>query len=535
MQTMIEALPHTASVREVTMQLLRDLGMTTMFGNPGSTELRFLKDWPEDFTYVMALHEGSSVAMADAFAQVTGNAAFVNLHSAGGLGNAMGTLYTAYRNNAPLVITAGQQTRAMLPTEPFLFAQDAAAMPRPYVKWSIEPARAEDVPLAIARAYYIAMQRPFGPTFVSIPEDDWDRQVTALAARRMYPDFVAADAALDAVAAALNASRSPALVVGSGVDRDGAAALAVQLAERTGAGVFASALAGRCSFPEDHPQFAGALPRIRSGVLASLDGHDAVIVIGAPAFNYHIHADGLHVAADTVVFHLTDDPNVASFAAVGTSIITAIAPALERLLPRLHQSPARAGAAHHAKAAAAPGDPISIEFLLQTIAQTLPADALIAEEAPSTHSILHDALPMQPGRYFAAASGSLGYGLPAAVGIALATPGKRVVAIIGDGSSHYGIQGLWTAAEHRLPITFVIVNNGGYGAMKSFSALFKSTRSPSFDLGHTDFVALAHGYGVEAVRVTNPGDLARTLREAHGSDGPLLVDVIVESAAKKLF
>ena len=534
MQTTVEALPHTASVREVTMQLLRDLGMTTMFGNPGSTELRFLNDWPDDFTYVMGLHEGSSVAMADAFAQVTGNAAFVNLHSAGGLGNAMGTLYTAYRNNAPLVITAGQQTRAMLPTEPFLFAQDAAAMPRPYVKWSIEPARAEDVPAAIARAYYIAMQRPFGPTFVSIPEDDWDRPVSALAVRRIYPDFVAADDALAAVAAALNASRAPALVVGSGVDRDGAAALAVHLAERTGARVFGSALAGRCNFPEDHPQYAGALPRIRSGVRTALDGHDVVVVLGAPAFNYHIHADGLHVTEGTQVFQLTDDPNVASFAVVGTSIISSIAPAIERLLPQVHQGtphPARV----HAHADVAPSDPITIEYLLQSLAATMPAGAYVAEEAPSTHAMLHDFLPMQPGRYFAAASGSLGYGLPAAIGVALAAPGKRVVAIIGDGSSHYGIQALWTAAEHHLPITFVIVNNGGYGAMKSFSALFQSARSPSFDLGHTDLVALAQGYGVAGVRVQRADDLRSALAEAHGSAGPVLVDVIVESSAKKLF
>jgi benzoylformate decarboxylase len=534
MQTTVEALPHTASVREVTMQLLRDLGMTTMFGNPGSTELRFLKDWPADFTYVMGLHEGCSVAMADAYAQVTGNAAFVSLHSAGGLGNAMGTLYTAYRNNAPLVITAGQQTRAMLPTEPFLFAQDAASLPRPYVKWSIEPARAEDVPMAIARAYYVAMQRPYGPTFVSIPEDDWDKQVPALAARRIYPDFVADDRALEAVAAALNGSRAPALVVGSGVDRDGAAALAVQLAERTGARVFGSALAGRCNFPEDHPQYAGALPRIRSGVRDALAGCDVVVLLGAPAFNYHIHAEGLHVADGTTVFQLTDDSNVASFAAVGTSIITSIAPAIERLLPQLHQGTAPAGAVHR-KAEVAATDPISIEYLLQSIGATLPAGAMIAEEAPSTHAMLHDYLPMQPGRYFAAASGSLGYGLPAAIGVALGAPGTRVVAIIGDGSSHYGIQALWTAAEHDLPITFVIVNNGGYGAMKSFSALFKSTRSPSFDLGHTDFVALARGYGIAGTRVERADDLRPALARAHASEGPVLVDVAVESAAKKLY
>ena len=325
MTTIVEALPQTASVREVTMQLLRDLRMTTMFGNPGSTELRFLKDWPEDFTYVMGLHESCSVAMADAFAQITGNAAFVSLHSAGGLGNAMGTIYTASKNGAPLVIMAGQQTRAMLGLDPFLYAQDAAQMPKPYVKWSVEPARAEDVPAAIARAYYMAMQRPYGPTFVSIPEDDWDRQVPQLAVRRVYNDFVADPAGLDALVAAFDTSRAPAIVVGSGVDRDGAAAAAVVLAERTGAHVYSSALAGRCSFPETHAQFAGALPRIRSGVVEKLRAHDLVVVLGAPVFNYHIHADGPFIAEGTTLFQLTDDPNSASWAATGTSIITSFA------------------------------------------------------------------------------------------------------------------------------------------------------------------------------------------------------------------
>jgi benzoylformate decarboxylase len=536
MTTILEEMRRTGTVREVTMNLLRDLGMTTMFGNPGSTELRFLKDWPEDFTYVMGLHESCSVAMADAFAQVTGNASFVSLHSAGGLGNAMGTIYTAFRNGAPLVLMAGQQTRAMLGMDPFLYAQDAAQMPKPYVKWSIEPARAEDVPAALARAYYVAMERPYGPTFVSVPESDWDARVPYLKVRRIYTDFVAEPAALDALVAAFDESRSPALVVGSGVDRDGAAEMVVRLAERTGSLVYSSALASRCSFPENHRQFAGALPRIRPGVVDKLRGHDLVVVLGAPVFNYHIHAEGSFVEPGTTVFQLTDDPSAASWAVTGTAIITSLRHALDALLPRVRQGKAvRAGAIHLNGKPLGPSDPITIEYFLQTVAATTPATAIIVEEAPSTHTVLHDYLPMRPGGYFAAASGSLGYGLPAACGVALAAPGKRVVAVIGDGSSYYGIQGLWTAVEHDLPITFVIVNNGGYGAMKAFSALFGSKRSPSFDIGHVDFVALAKGFGVKARRVESAAELASSLTSAHRTKGPILVDVVVESAAKKLF
>jgi benzoylformate decarboxylase len=536
MTTILEAMRRTGTVREVTMNLLRDLGMTTMFGNPGSTELRFLKDWPEDFTYVMGLHESCSVAMADAYAQITGNASFVSLHSAGGLGNAMGTIYTAFRNGAPLVLMAGQQTRAMLGMDPFLYAQDAAQMPKPYVKWSIEPARAEDVPAAIARAYYVAMERPYGPTFVSVPESDWDVRVPYLNVRRIFTDFVAEPAALDALVAAFEESTNPALVVGSGVDRDGAADLAVRLAERTGSLVYSSALASRCSFPENHRQFAGALPRIRPGVVDKLRGHDLVVVLGAPVFNYHIHAEGSFVEPGTTIFQLTDDPSAASWAVAGTAIITSLRHALEALLPRVRQGKAvRAKGVHLNGKPLGPSDPITIEYFLQTVAATTPATAIIAEEAPSTHTVLHDYLPMRPGGYFAAASGSLGYGLPAACGVALAAPGKRVVAIIGDGSSYYGIQGLWTAVEHDLPITFVIVNNGGYGAMKAFSALFGSKRSPSFDIGHVDFVALAKGFGCKARRVESAADLASSLTSAHRSKGPILLDVIVESTAKKLF
>src|SRR6478735_4154707 len=166
--------PGEVTVREAVVGLLRDLGLTTWFGNPGSTELPMFRDFPADFRYVLALQESIAVGMADGFAQATRNAALVSLHSAVGVGHALGNIFTAYRNQTPLVVTAGQQARSILPYEPFLFSSEAAQFPRPYVKWSCEPARAEDVPAAIARAYYVAMQPPCGPTFVSIPIDDWD-------------------------------------------------------------------------------------------------------------------------------------------------------------------------------------------------------------------------------------------------------------------------------------------------------------------------------------------------------------------------
>jgi len=234
------------TVKQATFELLRAFGIKKVFGNPGSTELPFLSDWPDDIDYVLGLQEASVVGMADGYAQATRNAGFVNLHSAAGVGNALGNIYTAHRNQTPLVITAGQQARAILPLQAFLYAERASEFPRPYVKYSVEPARPEDVPGAIARAYYTAMQPPCGPTFVSIPIDDWMHPAQPVSARKVSRELGPDRAAMDELVAALTAARNPALVVGPGVDRAGCVTLMVQLAERAKAGVWVSPFSARC-------------------------------------------------------------------------------------------------------------------------------------------------------------------------------------------------------------------------------------------------------------------------------------------------
>src|SRR5882724_5240851 len=210
----------SVTVREALFAQLRDFGLTTVFGNPGSTELPMFRDFPADFRYVLGLQESLVVGMADGFAQATRNAALVNLHSAVGVGHALGNLFTAYKNQTPLVVTAGQQARSILPFEPFLFAAQATDFPKPYVKWSCEPARAEDVPLAIARAYYVAMQAPCGPTFVSIPVDDWDKVGQPLSVRQVSRRVCGDPVLLSQAAAEMSAAHHPVIVVGAGVARD---------------------------------------------------------------------------------------------------------------------------------------------------------------------------------------------------------------------------------------------------------------------------------------------------------------------------
>ena len=221
----------TMTVRAAVLDLLRAFGMTSIFGNPGSTELPLFRNFPKDFRYVLGLQEAVVVGMADGYAQATHNAAFVSLHSAAGVGHAMGNIFTAYRNRTPLVIAAGQQARSILPYDPFLFSTQATELPKPYVKWSCEPARPEDVPHAIARAYYIAMQPPRGPVLVSIPADDWAKPCGAVLARVVSSEIRPEPRVLDAMGDALDGSLRPAFVVGAAVDRDGAWHVALSFAE----------------------------------------------------------------------------------------------------------------------------------------------------------------------------------------------------------------------------------------------------------------------------------------------------------------
>ena len=182
------------TVRDVTYDLLRALGLTTVFGNPGSTEETFLKNFPDDFTYVLGLQEASVLAMADGFAQSTGKPALVNVHTAAGTGNAMGSLIAAYRGNTPLIVTAGQQTREMVLCEPYLTNTEETVLPQPWVKWAYQPARAEDVPAAFMRAYAVAVQPPAGPVFLSIPLDDWEKPALGPAVVRTVSHRVSPDA-----------------------------------------------------------------------------------------------------------------------------------------------------------------------------------------------------------------------------------------------------------------------------------------------------------------------------------------------------
>jgi benzoylformate decarboxylase len=529
----------TIPVREATWALMRAHGMTTVFGNPGSTELGFFLGWPADFNYVLGLQESVVVGMADGYAQASGNAAFVNLHSAVGVGHAMGAIFTAFKNRTPMVITAGQQARSILPFDPFLHSAEATLLPKPYVKWAVEPARGEDVPLAIERAYHLAMTPPRGPVLVSVPADDWARPCEPLPPRRVSQAMRPDPATLAAIGDALDAAERPAFVIGPAVDRDGAWPLARELAERHHARVFGAPMSGRAGFPEDHPQFAGWLPAMREKIVEALAGHDLIVALGANAFTYHVQGDGPHAPAGAAVVQITDDPQAAAWAPLGTSVIASLSLALADLLARPAPATARAMPPPREPAARqplpAPGERIPVPFFMQTLTELRPRDSIVFEEAPSARGAMQRHLPIfEPGTYWTMDSGGLGHGLAAAMGVALAQQQRggtqRVIAMIGDGSAMYSIQALWNAAQLKLPVTVLILNNRRYGALQNFAPHFGFEPGAPLvgtDLPALDFVALAAGHGLPASRVSEGAELADALRSALAAEGPVLLEVAV--------
>jgi benzoylformate decarboxylase len=526
----------SVSVKDATLDLLRAFGVKKMFGNPGSTELPFLADWPDDIDYVLGLQEASVIGMADGYAQATRNAGFVNLHSAAGVGNALGNIYTAHRNQTPLVITAGQQARSILPLQAFLYAERASEFPRPYVKFSVEPARAEDVPAAIARAYYVAMQPPCGPTFVSVPIDDWTHPTQPIEARHVSRELGPDASAMQALASALAASKHPALVVGPGVDRAQAVDLMVRLAEKAKASVWVSPFSARCSFPERHPQFLGFLHASPGQLSEALRAHDLVVVIGAPVFTFHVEGHASIFDGATTIFQITDDPTAAAVTPVGTSIVATMKPALSLLLELLPETKRAMPVGRVLPPAPKVADPLPVEFLLHSLSEAMPDNAAVVEEAPSHRPAMQKFMPMRgQDSFYTMASGGLGYSLPAAVGMALGQPKRRTVCLIGDGSAMYSIQALWTAAQRKLPLTIVVINNGGYGAMRSFSQVMQVRNVPGLELPGIDFVQIAQGMGCDAVRVTRSSELGPALKRGLAHDGASLIEVMVDSAVPLLY
>jgi benzoylformate decarboxylase len=527
-------MPKEKTVHEVTYDLLRSLGLTTVFGNPGSTEQTFLKDFPDDFTYILGLQEASVLAMADGFAQSTGGPALVNLHTSAGTGNAMGSLVAAYKGNTPLIVTAGQQTREMVLCDPYLSSPEPTIMPLPWVKWAYEPKRAEDVPAAFMRAYTVALQPPAGPVYLSIPLDDWEKPALGPAVIRTASHRVAPDAdRLRDFADRINRAQRPLVVFGPEVDRSGAWDAGVAFAQKVGAPVYSGPLPDRASFPENHPLYQGQLAMTVAGVSEVLRGHDLVVVIGAQVFRYYPYVAGDYLPEGSELLQITADPSLTGAAPVGDSLISDTRLALEQLVGLINDrgnGSVQPTPAAKAEIVDATSSPLTPDAVWSTLATVKPADSPVVTESTSTMAQQLRWLPTtRPGSFFATASGGIGWGVPGAVGVALGDRARgvrrTVVATIGDGSFQYSVQAIWTAAQHRLPIVFVVMRNEEYSILKSFALLEKTPGVPGLDLPGLDIASIAAGFGCQSVNVDTTEKLAAEFTSAVGADGPTVIVV----------
>ncbi len=526
------------NVREATFELFRAHGMTTIFGNPGSTELPMLAEFPEDFSYVLGLQELVVVGMADGYAQATGRPTHVNLHTAPGVGNAVGGIFNAQANKSPLVITAGQQVRPQITIEANLTNRDATIGPQPYVKWSHEPPRAQDVPGAIGRAIQHAMLPPRGPAFVSIPMDDWgaeaDEDLAASAIARVVNGRPAPDpSAMEQLASQLEHASNPVFIAGPDIDTSGGWNAAIELVEKQHLPVWASPATGgnRLGFPENHPNFVGLLPPAIGGVSETLKDHDLIIVAGSSVFPYYPYIPGKLLPDGSRLVALTSDPGEAARAPMGDAILGDVGLALANLVEMIGDSDREPPEPRPEPGDPPTAEPMSGSEAMAALADAWSPDAVAVVETPSSTVALRNRLRLSnPGSYYFCASGGLGFGISAAVGVQLAEQNRPVVCVLGEGSAQYGITALWSAVAYKAPVTFLILRNEEYMILKWFAAFEQVSGAPGLELPGLDVAAVARGYGMQAVEVDTATELTDALRGAIAADdGPRLVQVRVAS------
>jgi benzoylformate decarboxylase len=538
------------TVREAALDVMRRYDLTTVFANPGSTEVPFLAGLPDDVRFVLALHEGSVVGAATGYAIARDAPALALLHTTAGLGNAVGALCTARVNRAPLVVVVGQQDRRHLVQEPFL-AGRLEQLAGDHPVRTETPPRAQDVPGAIARAAHAARTLR-GPAVVIVPMDDWARPAEELPLPA--PDGLRLSAAADPadvgeVAGLVGAASELGLVVGAGADHPGTWEALTRLAEETGADVWQESFGARAGFPQDHPRFAGHLPADRTRLRETLAPYDLVLSVGAPVFRQYPYEEGPLVRPGTRIVLVTDDPAEAHRAPAQLAVVARLPSFCAALADSVGagrtnkagraggERSRRAGASRNGRAAPpeppAEGEPLRAAHVLAELARRLPPETVLVEETPSSRPDLHALVPARrPLGFLSAAMGALGFALPAAVGVRMGAPERPVVAVVGDGSALYQIQALWTAVRYRVGVVFVVLANGRYAIMDRLAEKHQDS-APWPDFEEVSVSGMAEALGCSARRVSGHAELLAELDallpELAHSTRPVVLEVAVKA------
>jgi benzoylformate decarboxylase len=543
--------------RSAFLALLRDEGITHLFGNPGTTELPImhaLKEYP-DLTYVMAMQESLVVAIADGFSRASGRLVACNVHVAPGLGNAMGSLYNAHFTGTPMILTAGQQEQGHGLMEPLLYGP-LVRMAEPLVKWAVEVTRLEDLPRIVRRAAKIATTPPTGPVFISLPGDILNSEAGIELGRSTRVDtrVKPSDEALQALAQRILKAERPVIIAGDEIVKSDALREAAMLAETLGCPAYQQSTPYGAQFLSESPCFMGALTRLQKQVREVLAPYDLMIVLGADPLRMSVHSevDPLPEGLPILQIGLVEWDLAKNYGAE-IALKADVKETLRVLIPALK---AAGGAALEARArqgiAALASknwsarratlveeisknkdrSPIDPDWLALTVIDAMPDNGILVDEGLTSSRYINALRPHRDRYgYHALASGGIGWGLPASVGVSLANPDRAVVCFSGDGSAMYSIQALWTAAHHKLPLTAVIVNNGGYRIIKQRLLAFHGDDhyvGMDFVDPKVDFTGMAKALGLEAIRISAAGELKPKLSSAFNSRGPKLIEVMVD-------
>jgi benzoylformate decarboxylase len=548
------------------LELLAQHNVHYVFGNPGTTELPLNDALIGDgrFEYIFGLQEIPVMAIADGYALASGRLGVVNLHISCGLGNAMGMLYNAHRQGSPLLVTAGQQDRRLMFQEPILWS-DLISVARPWTKYAVEVQRISDLPSAVRRAIQAALTPPTGPVFLSLPLDlqlEWCEHLDLAARPALDTRVRPPQASIRDAARRLAAAERPVVLAGSRVAQRGAVAELVAVAEQIGAVVYSEPTSnhGRLGFPSDHPLYVHDLPMWAPQICQLLSDYDVALVCGMDLLREYIYFDPPAVLPHELqVVHLDEDArelgkNYRVDVGLWGDTGCGLAELNEQLQPLMSESQrssarqrcqaardaqlARRGALQREIESQTDHRPLPPAVLMKTIADVLPDQVAVIEAAvTSTGGVLEQLGAIRdPYAYFGQRGWTLGWGPNVAIGVKLAWPDRHVLGLVGDGEAMYGIQGLWSAAHHRIPVTWVLFNNRNYQILKQCAHQLplpnaSQNRFLGLDLvdPEIDFVQLAQALGVKAQRISEPDAIAQALRRAWDDPHPQLIEVPIAS------
>lgn len=549
--------PNTITGRDAFLRVLKDEGVTKMFGNPGTTELPImhaLSSAPE-MGYVLALQEAVVIAMADGYARASGKLVSCNVHVAPGLGNAIGSIYTSMMSGTPMIVTAGQQEQGHGLTEPLLYAP-LVPIAQPVVKWATEVNRIEDLPRILRRAAKVALTAPTGPVFISLPGDILNNEaaIDMGEATRVDTAVRPSDAALEQLARRLLSAKKPVILAGHEIATSDAFAEATALAETLGAPVLQQTVAWGAHFPSEHPAYLGALNRDQKHVRRVLSDYDLMLCVGADVLKMSVWSETEPLPETTKVAMIglrdwemgKNFPAEIALRADVKETLKALVPLLKELGGEKLAQQAKASLAEiatrnwsaqralkAAKVATPTGGPLPAEWLMMRLSDKLPKDAIVVEEGLTSTSTLPSYFPFRDrNSFFGNVSGGIGWGIAAAVGVQIAEPTRRVVAVIGDGSAMYSISAIWSAANQKLPVIFLITNNEGYQILKNRLKLFHGNDTPigmDFNDPPMNIAKIAEGFGLAAERVDTAEGFDSALDRALArTDGPTLIEAMVK-------